>query len=413
MKNFFKKESPEEKFEQLLAQVGYFPNAAMDALGYEYDTISKKSFNEIFDYLHYRSDSKEFLSTTLECTSIVLGILKQLLFKFRDNDNSKNQIPVNFEKRYFEAVKNIEDFILLQKKRGNIFHYYEDIDFDNYPGNGFSGYSYRIYKKKAEKIKDYYKFIENEPDYNEFLNKFGLEEKQAFSIFGKYWYYVISRENNELFWNVQRSILRIKRSSKYRNRLEPYFESTLGFFENVLERYSGTISEGFKFKDIFEWDYNLSFNDPHDIYFWEEVKRFSSVAGKYSEFFEKVIDSHYDESILEEDFDEDSDEEEDEYEDREYEEREYEDREYEEREYEEREYEEREYEETENEVSANVLQAYEVLELQFPASREQIKKRYRVLSLKYHPDRNKSQDTTEIMKNINNAYEIINQTFEG
>ena len=24
-----------------------------------------------------------------------------------------------------------------------------------------------------------------------------------------------------------------------------------------------------------------------------------------------------------------------------------------------------------------------------------------------------AQDTTEIMKNINNAYEIINQTFEG
>ena len=40
---------------------------------------------------------------------------------------------------------------------------------------------------------------------------------------------------------------------------------------------------------------------------------------------------------------------------------------------------------------------------QWSKSRE----RYRELSLKYHPDRNKSADTTTKMTEINSAYEII------
>ena len=42
-----------------------------------------------------------------------------------------------------------------------------------------------------------------------------------------------------------------------------------------------------------------------------------------------------------------------------------------------------------------------------PRIMEQMKERYRELSLKYHPDRNISTDTTTKMTEINSAYEII------
>ena len=48
---------------------------------------------------------------------------------------------------------------------------------------------------------------------------------------------------------------------------------------------------------------------------------------------------------------------------------------------------------------------YEILELNKDCSKEEIKKQYRLLSLKYHPDKNGGED--DQFKKINEAYEIL------
>ena len=46
---------------------------------------------------------------------------------------------------------------------------------------------------------------------------------------------------------------------------------------------------------------------------------------------------------------------------------------------------------------------YEILEVPKNASETEIKKAYRSLSLKYHPDRNKSPDAQSIFQKINDS----------
>lgn len=53
---------------------------------------------------------------------------------------------------------------------------------------------------------------------------------------------------------------------------------------------------------------------------------------------------------------------------------------------------------------------YEVLGVEKTASDDEIKKAYRKLSLKYHPDRNPNEDTSSKMKEINEAYETLSNT---
>jgi len=50
---------------------------------------------------------------------------------------------------------------------------------------------------------------------------------------------------------------------------------------------------------------------------------------------------------------------------------------------------------------------YEILEISKNASEEDIKKAFRKLALKYHPDRNKSNEAEEKFKEINEAYQIL------
>lgn len=50
---------------------------------------------------------------------------------------------------------------------------------------------------------------------------------------------------------------------------------------------------------------------------------------------------------------------------------------------------------------------YQILELPFTASKQEIKDSYRRMSLKWHPDRNSDIDVTEVMQNINEAYKIL------
>lgn len=51
---------------------------------------------------------------------------------------------------------------------------------------------------------------------------------------------------------------------------------------------------------------------------------------------------------------------------------------------------------------------YQILELEQTASAEEIKKAYRKLARQYHPDINKASDAEAKMKQINTAYETLN-----
>src|SRR6185437_54524 len=61
-------------------------------------------------------------------------------------------------------------------------------------------------------------------------------------------------------------------------------------------------------------------------------------------------------------------------------------------------------------VMNNVLLStshYDVLQIKKNASNEEIKKSFRNLALKYHPDKNKSNDSKEKFLRIVEAYEIL------
>lgn len=51
---------------------------------------------------------------------------------------------------------------------------------------------------------------------------------------------------------------------------------------------------------------------------------------------------------------------------------------------------------------------YEILSIPFDADAQTIKKSYRALSLKWHPDKNPNKNVTEMMQDINEAYKILN-----
>ena len=55
----------------------------------------------------------------------------------------------------------------------------------------------------------------------------------------------------------------------------------------------------------------------------------------------------------------------------------------------------------------DVVEAFDIFGLTRESTKDQIKTKYRELTLKFHPDKNKSVDATTKMTEINNAYEII------
>ena len=55
----------------------------------------------------------------------------------------------------------------------------------------------------------------------------------------------------------------------------------------------------------------------------------------------------------------------------------------------------------------DIAKAFETFGLARESTKEQIKTKYRELTLKFHPDKNKSKDSTVKMTEINRAYEII------
>lgn len=53
---------------------------------------------------------------------------------------------------------------------------------------------------------------------------------------------------------------------------------------------------------------------------------------------------------------------------------------------------------------------YQILNVPQNASFDEIKKAYRLMSAKWHPDKNPNRDTTQIMQDINEAYYILKDT---
>jgi DnaJ-class molecular chaperone len=53
------------------------------------------------------------------------------------------------------------------------------------------------------------------------------------------------------------------------------------------------------------------------------------------------------------------------------------------------------------------LDYFEVLEVDKSASQDDIKKAYRRLAAKYHPDKNQSDDATELFQKIQESYSVI------
>ena len=60
-----------------------------------------------------------------------------------------------------------------------------------------------------------------------------------------------------------------------------------------------------------------------------------------------------------------------------------------------------------------MLNNYQILGLNSNASDEEVKRRYKKLALKYHPDKNKTPDASEKFQKISDAYNsIINNKSE-
>lgn len=54
-----------------------------------------------------------------------------------------------------------------------------------------------------------------------------------------------------------------------------------------------------------------------------------------------------------------------------------------------------------------MLDYYKILEVSKNATLEEIKKAYKKLALKFHPDKNKSPDAEEKFKKISEAYQVL------
>ena len=55
---------------------------------------------------------------------------------------------------------------------------------------------------------------------------------------------------------------------------------------------------------------------------------------------------------------------------------------------------------------------YEILGVSNNSSNEEIKKVWRSMSLKYHPDRNKTNEAVDMIRKINEAYEVLSDKFK-
>lgn len=259
------------------------------------------------------------------------------------------------------------------------------------------------------------------PFYTTILNRYDLDEKQAIILFGSDWLQNLSSDDHIIYGNVQAIVQRIRKNPDYRKKLYPYFERTLKFIKKIIDKNKKNNYLNLDFRDVFNWDYEgFAFDVFYDDYeiekFWKIYDRFRDVSGKYAKYF----DEYKKEILVNESKNSEEYEEYEEYDDEKFqaldedldEDEEYEDEEEANDETDEENDEENDYdsedENEQNESENSLLEnAYHVLDLGVGATVREIKIRYRELTLKFHPDRNKSSESTKKMTEINNAVEML------
>ena len=60
----------------------------------------------------------------------------------------------------------------------------------------------------------------------------------------------------------------------------------------------------------------------------------------------------------------------------------------------------------------NIKIASNILNIEFPCSKSQLRKSYPNSALEFHPDKNRNVDSTIIFQNITNAYNYLNDLLD-
>ena len=60
-------------------------------------------------------------------------------------------------------------------------------------------------------------------------------------------------------------------------------------------------------------------------------------------------------------------------------------------------------------VDRQTKKALAALDMEWPATESQVRKRYKELVKKYHPDVNKSKNAEDIFKRVTEAYQILKE----
>lgn len=190
---------------------------------------------------------------------------------------------------------------------------------------------------------------------NERFHKFGITAHDAELIFGKRWERILGKQEIEFFYDVWSIEIKLTYDNygRYRKKLGSLYSKVLEIIRIVDEenpeqaRHKGSQSRTYQ-----------TFDGSEDL--WEEVFDESD-----ADFEDQYTSTGYDET--------DSDD----------------------------------YVESGLDDQSKIQWAFTVLGLKEGTAPDDIKKRYKELTLQYHPDRNHSHDATRKMAEINNAYEVL------
>lgn len=210
-------------------------------------------------------------------------------------------------------------------------------------GYSYSDYSNSYYNNQGRRGKN---SRIKEERINDRLRKFRINQNEAEIIFGKRWRSILGKPEMQFFYEVWSIEIKIT--------YDPY------------DRYRTKL--GYLYKKVFEIIRIVDEENPDLASGKNESRRsYSSYGGSYSSY-------HNSDETFDDDYSQSND---------------------------------YGYSESRHEEIRKVDWAFSVFDLKADSTYEDIKKRYRELSLKFHPDRNKTAESTKKMAEINSAYEIL------
>ena len=204
------------------------------------------------------------------------------------------------------------------------------------------------------------------------LEKFQITERDAEIIFGSKWEKILSKPEYEFFYDVWTLDIKITYdTTNFRARLGSLYTKLLEIIR-IVDEENPEQARGKKSQKSRSYRQRNSRSDYRKKY---EDYNYNSYS--YSGF-------NFDDDDEDEDEDDDYDDYEESYDSYDGFDNNYEDDE-------------------------KISWAYSIFGLDKGATIQQVKTKYRELSLKFHPDRNSSPDATLKMSEINNAYELLSQ----